>query len=103
MRTYVPGKKEDKLSLCLVSVLLIYERQRSKHFKDEEDSSGERAGKGKGQNRARDASVSCMVWTSSPVTGFSRQEVFSSITKQCREGLDGGEPGDNTLEKTRRG
>lgn len=50
----------------------MYERQRSKHFKDEEENSGEGAGEGKEQNRTRDVSVSCMVWTSSPVTGFSR-------------------------------
>lgn len=45
--------------------------RRSKHFKAEEDISGEGAGKVKEQNGARAVSALCLVWTSSPMTGFS--------------------------------
>jgi hypothetical protein len=46
-------------------------KDRSKRLEDEEDCSGEGAGTGKGQNGTKDVSVSCLVWTSSPVAGFS--------------------------------
>lgn len=43
--------------------------RRRKHFKAEEDISGEGAGKVKGQNGSRAVSALCLVWISLPMTG----------------------------------